>query len=137
MFDFDRIMDRRGSMSYKWDGERDDADVIEMWVADMDFPTAPAVIEALHRRVEHGVFGYVSVPDRYYEALTGWFRSRHGWEIDRRRVIYTSGVVPAVSAIIKALVRPGEGVILQTPAYNCFFSSTGSVRPFSGDRMSL
>ena len=123
MFDFDRIMDRRGSMSYKWDGEGDDADVIEMWVADMDFPTAPAVIEALRRRVEHGVFGYVSVPDRYYEALTGWFRSRHGWEIDRRRVIYTSGVVPAVSAIIKALVRPGEGVILQTPAYNCFFSS--------------
>ena len=122
-FDFDSVTDRRGSMSYKWDGEGDGPEVIQMWVADMDFRTAPSVIEALRKRVDHGVFGYVSVPDTYYEALCRWFETRHQWKIDRSKVIYTSGVVPAVSAIIKALVRPGEGVILQTPAYNCFFSS--------------
>jgi cystathionine beta-lyase len=89
----------------------------------MDFQTAPPVIEALRRRVEHGVFGYVKVPDSYYDALVSWFSREHGWMIDRERVIYTSGVVPAVSAIIKALTTPGDGVIVQTPAYNCFFSS--------------
>ena len=77
----------------------------------------------LKRRVEQGIFGYVKVPEAYYEALTEWFRTRHGWSIRPASVIYTSGVVPAISAIIKALAKPGEGVILQTPAYNCFFSS--------------
>lgn len=122
MSQFDEIVHRRGSGSYKWDSEAE-ADVIPLWVADMDFRTAPVVIEALRRRVEHGVFGYTLVPPRYYEALTGWFASRHNYVIDPQRVIYTSGVVPAISAIIKALVQPGEGVIVQTPVYNCFFSS--------------
>lgn len=114
--------DRRGSGSYKWDSIPN-PDMIPLWVADMDFKTAPCVIEALARRVDHGVFGYTLVDDSYYEALTGWFASRHGYDIDSRMVIYTSGVVPAISAIIKALARPGEGVIVQTPVYNCFFSS--------------
>ncbi len=122
VFDFDTPVDRRGTSSYKWDSIAL-ADVIPLWVADMDFTTAPVVIEALRRRVDHGVFGYVSVPDAYYEALTGWFDRRHGWHIDRETVIYTSGVVPALSAVIKALTNPGDGVIVQTPAYNCFFSS--------------
>ncbi len=89
----------------------------------MDFKTAPCIIEALRKRVEHGVFGYTLVGDNYYSALHNWFLRRHGYEIKRERVIYTSGVVPAISAIIKALVLPGEGVIVQTPVYNCFFSS--------------
>lgn len=114
--------DRRSSGSYKWDSIPN-PDMIPLWVADMDFKTAPCVIEALARRVDHGVFGYTLVDDSYYEALTGWFASRHGYDIDSRMVIYTSGVVPAISAIIKALARPGEGVIVQTPVYNCFFSS--------------
>lgn len=122
MFDFDKVIPRRGTGSYKWDSAKD-ADVIPLWVADMDFQTAPAVIDALRRRVEHGVFGYTLVDDSYYDALTCWFASRHGYVIDRSMVIYTSGVVPAISAIIKALARPGEGVIVQTPVYNCFFSS--------------
>ena len=116
------VPDRRGSGSYKWDSIPN-PDMIPLWVADMDFKTAPCVIEALARRVDHGVFGYTLVDDSYYEALTGWFASRHGYDIDSRMVIYTSGVVPAISAIIKALARPGEGVIVQTPVYNCFFSS--------------
>lgn len=94
-----------------------------MWVADMDFRTAPCVIEALRSRVGHGVFGYEHVPDSYYDALVGWFSRRHGWLMKREWVIYTSGVVPAVSAIIKAMTSPGDKVLVQTPVYNCFFSS--------------
>ena len=120
---FDYDTDRHGTSSMKWDGNGDSPDVIQLWVADMDFRTAPAVIEALQRRVGHGIFGYVSVPDSYYESLTRWFSRRHGWTIERDKVIYTSGVVPALSAIIKAMTSPGDGVILHTPAYNCFFSS--------------
>lgn len=122
-FDFDELTDRRGSGSMKWDSEGDDPDVIQMWVADMDFRTSPAIIKALEERVDTGIFGYVHVPDSYYDALIRWNVERHGWEISRDSVIYTSGVVPAVSAIIKAMTAPGDGVILQTPAYNCFFSS--------------
>ena len=122
-YDFDHSApDRRGTASYKWDSAPGE-DVIPLWVADMDFRTAPLVIEALRRRVDHGVFGYVKVPDEYYEALTRWFASRHGWNFTREEVIYTSGVVPAISAIIKALCNPGDGVAVQTPVYNCFFSS--------------
>ena len=123
-FDFDSVVDRRYSGSYKWDDhEGDPDDMIQLWVADMDFRTAPVVIEALEKRVRHGVFGYTFVPDEYYSALINWFRSQHGYTIKREQVIYTSGVVPALSAIIKALTEPGDGVILNTPAYNCFFSS--------------
>lgn len=122
-YDFDTSApDRRGTGSYKWDSDPH-ADVIPLWVADMDFRTAPPIVEALRRRVDHGVFGYVRVPDEYYAALSSWFGRRYGWPVDRDKVIYTSGVVPAVSACIKAMTKPGQGVIVQTPVYNCFFSS--------------
>ncbi len=117
---FDEVVDRRESGSYKWDS---DPGVLPMWVADMDFRTAPVIEAALQRRVAHGVFGYTLVGEGYYDALTSWFSRRHGYDIDRRMVIYTSVVVPAVSAIIRALAAPGEGVVVQTPVYNCFFSS--------------
>lgn len=122
-FNFDELTERRGTSSMKWDGEGDPADVLQLWVADMDFRTAPVVTEAVLKRASSGIFGYTAVPDKYYVALERWFAERHGWTIDRQKVIYTSGVVPALSAIIKALTKPGQGVILQTPAYNCFFSS--------------
>lgn len=121
-FDFDTPVERRASGSYKWDTAAG-ADVLPMWVADMDFRTAPAIIEALRRRVDHGVFGYTAVGPRYYDAVCSWFSERHGFAIDRDWIIYTSGVVPAISAIIKAVAAPGDKVIVQTPAYNCFFSS--------------
>ncbi|MBO5182016.1 MAG: pyridoxal phosphate-dependent aminotransferase [Paraprevotella sp.] len=121
-YDFDRQITRRGTDSYKWDSTGS-AEVLPMWVADMDFPTAPAIVEALRRRVEHGIFGYTRVPDSYYDAVTGWFARRHGWRFDREWMIYTSGVVPALSAVIKALTVPGDKVLVQTPVYNCFFSS--------------
>lgn len=120
-YDFDTITPRRGTLSYKWDSAAEG--VLPMWVADMDFKTAPAIIEALHKRVDNGIFGYTLVPDEYYDAVTSWFSRKHGWVIDRNMMIYTSGVVPAISAIIKALSSPGDKVVVQTPVYNCFFSS--------------
>lgn len=120
-YDFDKTIDRRATNSYKWDSAPEG--VLPMWVADMDFRTAPAIIDALQKRVTHGIFGYTRVPDAYYDAVTSWFSRRHGWDIDREWIIYTSGVVPAVSAVIKALTVPGDKVIVQTPVYNCFFSS--------------
>lgn len=121
-YDFDEVISRRGTLSYKWDSAMD-AEVLPLWVADMDFRTSPAIIEALQRRVAHGIFGYTRVPDAYYQAVTNWFARRHGWNIQREWMIYTSGVVPAVSAVIKALTVPGDKVLVQTPVYNCFFSS--------------
>lgn len=120
-YDFDKTIDRRATNSYKWDSAPEG--VLPMWVADMDFRTAPAIIDALQKRVAHGIFGYTHVPDAYYDAVTSWFSRRHGWDIDREWIIYTSGVVPAVSAVIKAMTVPGDKVIVQTPVYNCFFSS--------------
>lgn len=121
-YDFSRPTERRGTDSYKWDSAPE-ADIIPLWVADMDFETFPAITEALQRRVAHGIFGYTRVPEAYYEAVCNWFGKRHGWHINREDIIYTSGVVPAVSAVIKALTLPGDQVIVQGPVYNCFFSS--------------
>ena len=122
-YDFDTIISRRGTNSYKWDSLPADKDILPLWVADMDFRTAPAITEALTRRVAHGIFGYVRVPDEYYTAVTRWFERRHHWAFRKEWMLYTSGVVPAVSAVIKALTEPGDGVVVQTPVYNCFFSS--------------
>lgn len=121
-YDFDEIVNRRGTNSVKWD-EAKEVGVIPMWVADMDFKAAPCILEALKKRVDHGVFGYTIVPDSYYESIISWFERRHQWHIERDWIIYTSGVVPAISAIIKALTEPGDKVLVQTPVYNCFFSS--------------
>ena len=137
-YDFDKIIERRGTNCVKWDaawpsfssetplptgegqGERP---LIPLWVADMDFEAAPAIKEALKKRVEHGVFGYATVQNSYYEAVIRWFERRHNWTIQREWIQYTTGVVPAVSAVIKALTMPGERVLILTPVYNCFFSN--------------
>ena len=121
-YNFDEIVERRGTNSYKWDLPKRE-DIIPMWVADMDFKTAPCIIEALKKRVEHGVFGYNFVPDSYYDAVINWFDHRHQWHIRREDILYTSGVVPAISCSLKAMTMPGDKVLIQTPVYNCFFSS--------------
>ena len=121
-FDFDKLTARRGSNCYKWDEAAND-EVIPLWVADMDFEVAPAIKEALRKRVEHGVFGYTMVPDSSYDAIINWFDNRHGWHINRDWILYTTAVVPALSCALKALTLPGEKVLVQTPVYNCFFSS--------------
>ena len=122
MYNFYELVDRSGTNCVKWD-ECPNDDVIPLWVADMDFKVAPAILEAIRKRVEQGVFGYNIVPESYYEAVISWFRRRHQWEIQRQWILYTTAVVPAVSCVIKALTMPGEKVLILSPAYNCFFSS--------------
>ena len=119
---FDELVGRRGTGCVKWD-ESLSEDVIPLWVADMDFKAAPAIQEAIKKRAEHGVFGYTYVDETYYEAVISWFQRRHHWIIRREEILYTTGVVPAMSVAIKALTMPGEKVLILSPDYNCFFSS--------------
>ena len=121
-YNFDERIDRRGTGCVKWD-MAPDKDVLPLWVADMDFRAAPAILEAVKKRAEHGVFGYTVVEDDYYDAVISWFRRRHQWHIQREEILYTTGVVPAMSVAVKALTMPGETVIILSPDYNCFFSS--------------
>ena len=121
-YNFDEPIDRHGTLSVKWDSAQDTG-VLPMWVADMDFRAAQPILDAIQRRVAHGVFGYTRVPEEYYKAVIGWFSARHGWDIARESILYLPGVVPALSVAIKALTSPGDGVLVQTPVYNCFFSS--------------
>lgn len=119
---FDRIISRRNSNSFKWDSAPD-PEILPMWVADMDFRTAPPIIEALVKRAQHGIFGYTKVPAAYYDAVIQWFGRRHDFLIYSDWIMFTTGVVPALSAIIMALTEKGDKVIVQEPVYNCFFSS--------------
>ena len=120
-YDFDTVYDRHDTNSVKWD-LCPDPEVIPMWVADMDFKAAPFIMDAVRKRVEHGIFGYTHVPERYYDAVIDWFGRRRSWEIKREWIRYISGIVPALSVVIDALTEPGDKVVFQTPAYNCFFS---------------
>lgn len=120
-YNFDELIPRRNTHCFKWDLAADD-DILPMWVADMDFQTAPAIIDALARRVQHGIFGYAMPPAAYFEAVIGWFERNHHFSIQKEWIRYTTGVLPAISAILKALTVPGDQVIVQTPVYHCFFS---------------
>ena len=130
-YNFDELIERRGTGCVKWDsvpvtpstgGGQGEA-LIPLWVADMDFAVAPAIQEAVRRRAEHPIYGYNIVEDDYYEAIIAWFGRRHGWTIRREQILYTTGVVPAMSVAIKALTQPGQQVVILSPDYNCFFSS--------------
>ncbi|HCC93298.1 MAG TPA: cystathionine beta-lyase [Flavobacteriaceae bacterium] len=119
---FDIITDRKDSNSYKWDSIAD-ADILPMSIADMDFQTAPDIIDALQKRVQHGIFGYAPVPKTFYEAIKNWFFRQYHFSFETKYLLYTSGVVPAISAIIKAFSQSGDKILVQEPVYNCFFSS--------------
>jgi len=125
-YDFDQVIDRRRTGSLKWDfceralGEKD---VIPMWVADMDFPAPPPVVEAIRKRAEHPVFGYPIAPRSYWESIMSWMRDRHGWEVKRDWLSRSPGVVPALSLCISAFTGPGDKIVIQTPVYRPFFSS--------------
>lgn len=121
-YNFDLVPSRWNTNSYKYDSAPNQ-EIIPLWVADMDFPTAPVVQEAILKRAQHPIFGYVKVPESFYQSTMNWFSRRHGWTIPRDAFIYTSGVVPAISAIIQGICKPGDKVLVQTPVYNCFFSS--------------
>ncbi|MCQ2166977.1 MAG: pyridoxal phosphate-dependent aminotransferase [Bacteroidales bacterium] len=133
---FDAVIPRKNTSSVKWDGvpsgfaEADMEGVIPMWVADMDFKAAPCILEALKAKLDHGVFGYTRVPENYYRAEMEWFGRRHGWKIEREWIRPIGGLVPAASVAIRALTQPGDEVVVQVPAYNCFFrnvTDTGCV----------
>lgn len=123
-FNFDKVIDRTGSESMKWVHPRRDlgvTDAIPMWVADMDFEAPPAVLEALRRRLEHGVFGYPQVPASFFEAAAGWLGRRHGWAVDPGWMSMTPGIVPALNYCVRAFSRPGDPVIVQPPVYHPFY----------------
>ena len=120
-YNFDELTDRRNTHSMKWDvGENE----LPMWVADMDFKTAPEIIDALQRRVAHGIFGYTVVPDSWYRSVISWWKERHQVTYERDWLIFCTGVVPAISSIVRKLTTPNENVVLMTPVYNIFFNST-------------
>ena len=120
-FNFDEPTERRGTGSYKW--ESADADVIPLWVADMDFETVPEVQEALVQRVAHGVYGYSVIPDEWADSYVNWWEKRHHFRMDPKKLIFTTGVIPALSSAVRKLTTPAENVLIQTPVYNNFFNS--------------
>jgi len=123
VFDFDRPVDRRGTLSYKWDQSEKlfgSSDVLPLWVADMDFPSPPAVVEAIRRRAEEGIYGYTFRDEAYTEAVLDWFRRRHGWDIPKDWLVDTPGVVTALSLAVELFTDPGDRVILQSPVYYPF-----------------
>lgn len=122
-YDFETIIDRRGTGCLKWDAwsRRGHAeDDLPLWVADMDFKTAPCAIEALTQRVAHGVYGYTMATDAYYEAVQNWFETRHGWRPQREWFVLTPGVVFALALAINAYTQPGDVVVIQRPVYYPF-----------------
>ncbi len=124
-FDFDRAVDRRGTGCIKYDFavERGyPADVLPLWVADMDFPAPDCVTKALEARVRHGIFGYSDTKDGYFEAVQSWFARRHGLTLEKEWLIKTPGVVYALAASVRALTEPGDRVVIQTPVYYPFYN---------------
>ena len=119
-YDFDKITDRRGTCSLKWDVASGE---LPMWVADMDFETAPEVSEAIKARAEHGIFGYNVLPPDWREAYEKWWRERHGLDMSAGELCFCTGVVPAVSCLVKRLTNIGDEVVVMTPAYDIFFHS--------------
>ncbi|MBB6733712.1 MalY/PatB family protein [Cohnella zeiphila] len=127
-FDFDQVWYRAGTNAVKWDEEvlrktfelKDEGGYLPLWVADMDFRTAPNIVEALRKRVEHGIFGYAVPKDDYYDAVSWWMNERHGWEIRKEWVTTTPGIVPALNFVIRALTGEGDNVLIQEPVYGPF-----------------
>lgn len=119
-YDFDAPVNRRNTRSVKWDVLPNE---LPMWIADMDFQTAPAVTEALIRRAQHGVFGYTTVPDEWYAAVQNHWKKNHGFAIQKEWLCFCTGVVPAVTSAVKRVTNAGDNVVLQTPVYDIFFHS--------------
>ena len=119
-FDFDRIIDRRNTHSYKWDVK---ADELPMWVADMDFGTEPAVVEAIEKRLRQGAFGYNTVPDSFRESIIRWWQRRHRFTMEKEWILYCTGVVPAISSIVRKMTEIGDDIVVLAPVYNIFYNS--------------
>ena len=122
-YDFDTAVDRHGTSSVKWDYEEKYTGMtglLPLWVADMDFPAPPEIMDAIRRRVEHGIFGYVREPDSYFQAAGAWLERRHAWPTHREWMVASPGVLPGLAAAILAFTQPGEGIVIQPPVYHPF-----------------
>jgi len=123
VYDFERVIDRRGTSSLKWDFTRTFTgrdDLLPLWVADMDFEVAPEIRRAMAERLEHPVFGYTLPPESYFQAAASWLERRHGFSVERSWMLSSPGVIPCLSAAILALTEPGDGVVIQPPVYHPF-----------------
>lgn len=121
--DFDKIVERRGTGSLKYDFAKKwgmPADVLPLWVADMDFETSSYVVDALAQRLQHGIFGYTESGEGYFAAVKGWMMRRHGWEVQEDWLVKTPGVVFALAMAVKAYTEPGDGILIQQPVYYPF-----------------
>lgn len=119
-YDFDKVVNRRDTYSLKWDVKENE---LPMWVADMDFETAPEIINAIEKRAAHGVFGYTDVPKEWYQAICNWWEMRHHFQMQQDWLMFCTGVIPAISSIVRKLTTPNENVVIQTPVYNIFFNA--------------
>ena len=119
-YEFDKIVDRRGTNSLKWDVSEGE---LPMWVADMDFQVAPEIKAAILKRAEHGVFGYSIIPKEWYDAYIKWWDRRHHFRMEKDWLLFVTGVIPAISSAVRRLTAVGENVLVQTPVYNQFFTS--------------
>lgn len=132
-YNFDEVVNRRGTYSFKWDGgeflkqlkftERYDEETIPLFTADMDLPVPEPMIRALHETVENRIFGYSIFPNEYYEAIQHWFKKKHDWDIKKEEIVYSPGTVHAVNVAVRAYTNPGDGVIIQRPVYPPFTSA--------------
>ncbi len=120
-YDFDSVLNRRGTGSLKWDITKENE--LPMWVADMDFKAAPEIVQAIRERADHGVFGYTIITDEWYSAYVNWWKRRHNFEMEKEGLNFCTGVVPAISSMVRSLTKPGDRVAVQTPVYNIFFNS--------------
>ncbi|MBQ2559246.1 MAG: aminotransferase class I/II-fold pyridoxal phosphate-dependent enzyme, partial [Fibrobacter sp.] len=118
-YDFDTVIDRRNADSIKWNVAEN---VLPMWVADMDFRTAPEILDALKSRLNHGVFGYADVPDAWYNAYINWWEKRHGLKMEKENLTFSAGVMPSILSVIKRLAAPCENIVIQSPVYNNFYN---------------
>lgn len=119
MYDFDKIIDRRGTDSFKWDIAENE---LPMWVADMDFAAAPEIVKAFAERLKHPVFGYGKLPDEWYEAYISWWKKRHHFEMRKDSLIFCLGVVPGITSVIRHFTVPGDNIVMLTPTYNHFYN---------------
>ena len=120
-YNFDKMTQRRGTSSLKWDDC--DGAKYPLWVADMDFETAPAIKKAIEERTSHGIFGYNIIPDEWYESYISWWDRRHNFKMEKDWLVFCTGVVPAISSTVRKLTTPGDNVVILTPVYNIFFNS--------------
>lgn len=130
-YDFDTVTDRKNTNAIKYDlakkrGKPEDA--VSLWVADMDFPTAPCIQKAVAEKAAHGIWGYSRPDNRYYDALKKWYKERHNFEVQNEWVVNTPGVCFALAAAIKAFTKEGESVLIQKPVYYPFFNIINSLQ---------